>query len=741
MFKKINEKKLKSFIDYFSYCFIMFTVIIFFMAFVRTDHKGEAYIGSFDSDYMNTGWTLEAGGVTSDVTLPVTADAHADDWVIIRNTLPENIPGNQTILFRTMMEDVYIYVGGELRVSYSSDGFDKMSYHLPSAYVACEIGPDDAGKTIEARFLVKTIATIESVRIGEGSNAWFAIIHENMLLLATALMILVTGVFVILFYLFSRERFRIDRSFFYMGLFMVSLSTWMISESRLRQVIFARPSLTNYFSFFALEITGVFVCSYFDEIQSRVYHKLYLALETLVTVQIIANLALNALGIADFFVTLIITYIWIALGIIAVISTLIRDIIEKMTQNYIAIFIGTCIFLICCMLEIASFFLSNIWHFGFFICVGMLGLLIATIVQTALRQEKYSIEREHEKEDSLMNTIEAITGAIDAKDEYTGGHSDRVGIYAGMIAREMAADYDFSEEDILRIRYIGFMHDIGKIGVADSVLNKAGRLTDEEFTLMKKHVEIGYDLLKSMDNSIEGLPEGIRYHHEKFDGSGYPDGLAGTEIPLVARILCVADSYDAMTSNRVYRKRLSDEEVIAEIKRCSGKQFDPAIAGIFIRMIERGDFKASTVEGMEVNEQGNVYRSSLLERHLQTDIKADPDRVFHPSHVRMICYVMKLAEKNDRQFDVFFAGIIPESCAHDGEECTEHKPGRHGITPEMEERFDAHIRKILGIRDISIDYDAESNIIVLFDRNEEEMKKIREDLSRFDGASVFIKEL
>ncbi len=719
----------------------MFTVMIFFMAFVKTDHKGEAYIGAFDSYYFNTGWTLESGGAVSDVTLPVTADAHMDDWVILRNTLPEKIDSRQTILFRSMMEDVLIYVDGELRSSYTSDGFESMSYHLPSAYVACDIGPEDAGKTIEARFLVKSVATIESVRIGEGSNAWFAIIHENMLLLVTALMIMVIGVAVILFYLFSRERFRIDRSFFYMGLFMVSLSTWMVSESRLRQLIFARPSLSNYFSYFAIEITGVFVCSYFDEIQSRVYHRLYLSLQTLITVQIILNLALNALKVADFFTTLIITYIWIALGILAVITTLIRDIIEKRTRNYIAIFIGTCIFLSCCLMELASFFFSSIWSFGFFICIGMMVLLVTTIVQTALRQEKYTIEREHEKEDSLMNTIEAITGAIDAKDEYTGGHSDRVGIYAGMIAREMAADYDFSEEDILRIRYIGFMHDIGKIGVADTVLNKAGRLTDEEFTLMKKHVEIGYDLLKSMDNSIEGLPEGIRYHHEKFDGTGYPDGLAGTEIPLVARILCVADSFDAMTSNRVYRKRLSDEEVIAEINRCSGKQFDPAIAGIFVRMIERGDFKVATVEGMEVNEQGKVYKSSLLEHKLQVDMKADPDRVFQPSHVRMICYVMKLAEKNDRHFDVFFAGILPEDCGKLGDECKEHAPGRHGVSEELEEAFDAHIRSILGIRDISIDYDIESNIIVLFDRNEDAMKKVREEIKRFEGGKVFIREL
>ncbi|MBO6007370.1 MAG: hypothetical protein J6P78_02250, partial [Lachnospiraceae bacterium] len=123
------------------------------------------------------------------------------------------------------------------------------------------------------------------------------------------------------------------------------------------------------------------------------------------------------------------------------------------------------------------------------------------------------------------------------------------------------------------------------------------------------------------------------------------------------------------------------------------------------------------------------------------DIKADPDRVFQPSHVRMICYVMKLAEKNDRRFDVFFAGVLPGHCSIDGEECREHAPGNHGVTRELEEAFDAHIRKNLDIRDISIDYDIESNIIVLFDRDESGMKKVREDIKRFEGGKVFIREL
>ena len=131
------------------------------------------------------------------------------------------------------------------------------------------------------------------------------------------------------------------------------------------------------------------------------------------------------------------------------------------------------------------------------------------------------------------------------------------------------------------------MHDIGKIGIPDAILNKPSRLTDEEFDIIKKHPMIGGEILKDI-HMIEHVQEGALFHHEKFDGSGYPTGIQGNSIPLYARIVCIADSYDAMSSDRVYRKRLTTEEIIAEFKRCRGKQFDPQLTDVFINMLEAG---------------------------------------------------------------------------------------------------------------------------------------------------------
>lgn len=184
-------------------------------------------------------------------------------------------------------------------------------------------------------------------------------------------------------------------------------------------------------------------------------------------------------------------------------------------------------------------------------------------------------------------TFQTIAGTIDAKDEYTGGHSERVGEYAAQIATWMAETYSFTADDIARIRQIGLMHDIGKIGVPDSVLNKKGRLTDEEYNLMKQHTVIGSDILKNIED-VAGLRDGVRHHHERYDGKGYPDGLKGDEITPFARILCIADSFDAMTSDRVYRGRLTGEQVLNEIEKNRGTQFAPEVADTVLAMIKDG---------------------------------------------------------------------------------------------------------------------------------------------------------
>ena len=192
---------------------------------------------------------------------------------------------------------------------------------------------------------------------------------------------------------------------------------------------------------------------------------------------------------------------------------------------------------------------------------------------------------------AYIQIVQALAASVDAKDRYTHGHSSRVAKYA----REIARRAGFSEAEQDGIYMMGLLHDVGKIGVQDAIINKAGRLTDEEFAQIRTHPAVGAEILEK----ITALPElrtGARWHHERYDGRGYPDGLAGEAIPEVARIIAVADTYDAMTSNRSYRGQLPQAQVRAEIERCRGSQFDPRFADIMLAMIdEDADYRMREV--------------------------------------------------------------------------------------------------------------------------------------------------
>lgn len=200
------------------------------------------------------------------------------------------------------------------------------------------------------------------------------------------------------------------------------------------------------------------------------------------------------------------------------------------------------------------------------------------------KRNKELIRRQSELREITTQAITAIANTIDAKDKYTKGHSTRVANYSVKIAEKMG----FDKDQVDNLYYTALLHDIGKIGVPDQILNKPDRLTDEEFAIMKQHPAIGGEILKNI-TIISEIKDGAAYHHERYDGTGYNTGLKGGEIPLTARIIGVADAVDAMGSTRPYRTHRTVEYVISELERCSGKQFDPEIARIFINLLKSGE--------------------------------------------------------------------------------------------------------------------------------------------------------
>ncbi|MCR4763398.1 MAG: HD-GYP domain-containing protein [Lachnospiraceae bacterium] len=185
-----------------------------------------------------------------------------------------------------------------------------------------------------------------------------------------------------------------------------------------------------------------------------------------------------------------------------------------------------------------------------------------------------------ELESLSLHVVHTLAKTIDAKDAYTNGHSERVAAYSREIARRYGYDEDRQEE----IYIMGLLHDVGKIGVPDSIINKQGKLTDEEYATIKTHPSVGAEILTTV-SEMPKLVTGARWHHERYDGRGYPDGLKGEEIPEEARIIAVADAYDAMTSHRSYRDIIPQDHVKSEIEKGMNTQFDEKFARIMLEMI------------------------------------------------------------------------------------------------------------------------------------------------------------
>ena len=207
---------------------------------------------------------------------------------------------------------------------------------------------------------------------------------------------------------------------------------------------------------------------------------------------------------------------------------------------------------------------------------------LQTDLSCEVEKKTQEVTAQHEKMERIsMQIVKALSGAIDAKDTYTNGHSTRVADYSKEIARRAG----FSEEMQNDIYMMGLLHDVGKIGVPDAIINKPAKLTDEEYAIIQNHPVIGAKILKNI-TEYPKLITGARWHHERYDGKGYPDGISAEEIPKEARIIAVADAYDAMSSRRSYRDVLPQSQVRTEVEKGKGTQFDPELVEIMLNIID-----------------------------------------------------------------------------------------------------------------------------------------------------------
>jgi len=223
------------------------------------------------------------------------------------------------------------------------------------------------------------------------------------------------------------------------------------------------------------------------------------------------------------------------------------------------------------------------------ILVTSIYFLIALISNMLIKKNRAARQNQDRLKETLLKTTSSLSKALDSRDRYTGNHSSNVAQISFTIGKELG----LSSKELYRLKRAAYLHDVGKIGISDIILNKEGSLSLAEYNLIKQHSEIGYQIIKDIPG-LEKEARAVRYHHERWDGSGYPDGLAEKDIPLWARIISVADSIDAMISRRIYKEAKPIEEVIKELKLSANSQFDPEIVEVVLTTYNQGKLYLSS---------------------------------------------------------------------------------------------------------------------------------------------------
>ena len=368
-------------------------IAIVFIAIFDRSAKGEAPIGSHNVNSFNKGWIYTSDGTEMEITLPSHIKISEGQMCTITNTLPEDLSDNMSFLMRASMEDIYVYVDGELRSEYSTDSIDNLTYYIPSAYVVTKLHTDDSGKEIKINIRFKSQGIINDAKIGYGNDVWYSIVVNNLPVNIAALIVLILGAILSITLVIINKTKIQSRAARYLGFLMLDVAMWVLSESAIRQLIFARASLSSIFAYLTVELSGVFAIMYFDEVQHRKHHKVYRIGEAVMLSQILINVVLSVMNVKDLYKTLIYSHILLAIAIIIGIICVVKDIISKDIRKYRITAIGMICFLVLSIIEIAGFYVTRFHVFGTFVCAGLILLMTFTIVQALMDEVEMSRER------------------------------------------------------------------------------------------------------------------------------------------------------------------------------------------------------------------------------------------------------------------------------------------------------------------------------------------------------------
>ena len=578
---------------YFFY--ILMTAILGWFVFMQLFGANEQiYNDPSDSIvYSGTFYWNKEDGTKQKIEIPGTYEVSPGTTMVITTKLPKDYD-ETSFAIRSSLQDIKFYVGNSLRTQYSTKGTRMAGKNSASRYIFCPTSYKDAGKTLRIELTTYTSnysGIINEVYCGNESDIWQSIYNQYGLSTYIAIFILFAGITSILFGIALKHVYHTTFDMEYFGWCMAMGSVWMLGESKIRQILVPNASALASLCFVMIMLSPLPILFYADNIQNGKHRKLYQYIGYIVLLNFAISSILYLTKIKDYIETLPVAQILLVFVFILVFIHLVQYIRKnKQSKTDYILLIGLFLVLLCVAIESVSvYFVATIS--GIFIGIGMIILLFTNIVRTIqkihmVEEKRHHLELEIEKKQNKKITLqmmESLSTTIEAKDEYTRGHSRRVAQYAALIAENLG----WSKEEIQNLKNCAYLHDIGKIGIPDQILNKPGKLTNEEFNLIKQHTTIGQDILKDI-TIIPHIDEVTRSHHEHYDGTGYPDGLKGNEIPIQARVIALADSYDAMNSRRIYRNALSHGRIYHEIQMNAGTQFDPGITKVFLKLMDNG---------------------------------------------------------------------------------------------------------------------------------------------------------
>lgn len=525
------------------------------------------------------------------IEVPGKYEVPAKTTMTIITQLPENYTESM-LAIRSSLQSVRFYVDGELRAEYDTSEERVVGKNSASCYVFCPTSAEDAGKEVRIELQTNTnkySGVVNAVYCGNAVEIWGYLFRTYGLETIIAFFLLFAGIVTIIFGFSLGIAYQTKFDMEYLGWCVFVAAVWMLGESKMRQLFVPNPSALSTLCFVMIMLSPIAIGYYMDTLLKGRYRKIFGVVENIAFLNLLICSVLHILGIVDYIESLPVAHMILVGTVLIVFITMICDLKRGYVSEKYTFF--SIILAMIAIIAESGLVYFRVSASGIFIGIGMIILLCTNLLKTikniqkveSRRQRAELNKRRKQMETMSLQMMRTLSTTIEAKDEYTRGHSYRVAEYAALIAEELGWD----KKEIRNLKNAAHLHDIGKIGIPDNILNRPTRLTEEEFQVIKEHTVIGAEILKNI-TLIDHVKEVARSHHERYDGMGYPDGLKGEEIPLYARVIAIADCYDAMKSRRIYRNPLGDEVIYNEISRNCGSQFDPKIAGVFLKMLNEG---------------------------------------------------------------------------------------------------------------------------------------------------------